>query len=140
MSILAALDDDDLLGAVIRTPETFAAWRAFLAALFGLPMDAEQLALYRQCTGRTTPPDKPFLAAWLICARRGGKSFTLALISVYLAATGDFTAYLAPGERATVMIVATDRKQARTILRYIKGILKDVPALSGLIEAETSQR
>jgi hypothetical protein len=103
-------------------------------------MDAEQLALYRQCTGRTTPPDKPFLAAWLICGRRGGKSFTLALISVYLAATGDFTAYLAPGERATVMIVATDRKQARTILRYIKGILKDVPALSGLIEAETAER
>jgi hypothetical protein len=50
LSILAALDDLDLFRGVIRTPPTFAAWRAFLAALFGLPMTEEQFAIYRQCT------------------------------------------------------------------------------------------
>jgi hypothetical protein len=42
MSILAALDDPDLFRGVIRTPATFPAWRAFLAALFGLPSFANQ--------------------------------------------------------------------------------------------------
>jgi hypothetical protein len=35
---------------------TWAAWRVFLAALFGLPMTDDQLATYRRLTGRTTPP------------------------------------------------------------------------------------
>ena len=37
--------------------QSWQAWLAFLAALFALPMDAEQLAIYRDCTGRKEPPD-----------------------------------------------------------------------------------
>ena len=68
--------------------------------------------------------------------RRGGKSFILALVAVFLACFHDWRPYLGPGERATVMIIAADRRQARTIMRYVKGLLKAIPMLRQLIEAE----
>ena len=45
--------------------------------------------------------------------------------------------HLAPGERATIMVIAVDRKQARTIFRYIRALLTRVPMLAELIERET---
>ena len=71
--------------------------------------------------------------------RRGGKSFTLALIAVFLAAFRDWRPYLAPGERATIMVIAADRRQARVIMRYIKGIVAAVPMLARTIEAERQE-
>ena len=57
-----------------------------LRVLFGLPLAAgHELELYQRCTGRTDPPMTPASEGWLVCGRRGGKSFTLALIAVYLA-------------------------------------------------------
>ena len=56
----------------------------------------------------------------------------LALIGVFLACFRDYRKYLAPGERATVMVIASDRKQARTVLRYVKGLL-DVPMLRQVV-------
>jgi len=124
VNILRALSDVKVFGSHFkRKKDTFAAWRTFLCALFALPMDAEQLELYRQCTGRTEAPTTPAREAWLVVGRRGGKSFWLALIAVFIAVFKDWRPYLAPGEVATVMIVAADRKQARVILRYIRGIL-----------------
>jgi hypothetical protein len=38
MNILQALDDKNLLGAGIRNPASWTAWKSLLAAMFGLPM------------------------------------------------------------------------------------------------------
>ena len=62
---LRAFDDQAVFGSQFRDPATWAAWRAFLATLFALPMTDEQLAVYRECTGRATPPAAPFTEAWL---------------------------------------------------------------------------
>ena len=83
-----------------------------LAALFALPMNAEQLEFYQQCTGRREAPTTPASEGWLVCGRRAGKSFILALCAVYIACFHDIRRYLAPGERATVLVVAVDRRQA----------------------------
>jgi len=139
MNILQAIDDAAVFRPLLRDPETWAAWRAFLAALFALPMDDDQLATYQSCTGRIEPPTSPATEAWLVIGRRGGKSFVLALIAVYLACFRDWRASLAPGERATVMVIAADRRQARTIMRYVKGILGAVPMLSATVEAERQE-
>ena len=53
--------------------------------------------------------------------RRGGKSFILATIAVFLACFKDWRSYLGPGERATIMIIARDRRQARVIKRFVSG-------------------
>src|SRR5262245_48813802 len=110
LSILSALDDDLIFARAFKDPQTWSAWRVFLAALFALPLADNQLELYRQCTGRTDPPTEPASEAWLCCGRRSGKSFTLALVAVFLACFKDWRPYLAIGERATIQIIAADRK------------------------------
>lgn len=120
-----------------RKPETWVAWRAFLSTLFALPLSNEQLQTFHQHTGRQMPPTFPFDEAWLCCGRRAGKSFMLAVIASYLALCRDWQPYLQPGELGCIKIVATDRKQARTIYRYCRALLTKVPSLEGLVEKET---
>lgn len=140
ITLLDAIADHKLFARWFqKDPTTWSAWFAFIAALFALPMTAEQLATYRKCTGREAPPTGIAQEAWLVCGRRAGKSFILALIAVWLAAFFNYREYLAPGERGTVMIIASDRKQARVILRYIRALLKEVPLLAKLIERETAE-
>ena len=102
-------------------------------------MDAEHHRIYTECTQRNDQPTEQASEAWLVCGRRSGKSFTLALIAVFLAAFKDWRPYLGPGERGTVMVIAADRKQARVIMRYVKGLLNAVPMLKQLIEAERQE-
>jgi hypothetical protein len=138
MNILAATADQNLFARWFRTRATWEAWFTFLAALFALPMTPEQLAIYQRHTGRTAPPSAPFAEAALVVGRRGGKSFILALIGVYLATFHDYRPYLQPGERATVLIIAADRRQARVIFRYVRALLMLVPMLARLIERQTA--
>jgi hypothetical protein len=138
VTILDAVDDANLFAPWFREPATWAAWRAFLAALFALKMSSEQLAIYQHCTGRSAPPTQPATEAWLVCGRRAGKSFILALCAVFLACFFDYRQFLAPGERGTVLIIATNSKQARVIVRYVRALLTRIPMLVKLIERETA--
>jgi hypothetical protein len=137
-TILRAIWDPKLFKAWFRDPASWSAWFAFLKALFALPLSEEDLAVYRRCTGRTEPPSAPATEAWLVCGRRAGKSFMLALIATYLACFHQYRRHLAPGERGTVMIIARDRKQTRIILSYIRALLTEIPMLSRMIERETA--
>ena len=128
MNILDATSDPQVLGKHFRG-NTWDAWRRFLCALFALPMTTEQLAIYQKHTGRSTPAAEPAQEAWLVCGRRAGKSFILGTIAVFLAAFCDWRAFLGPGELATIMIIARDRRQARVIKRFITGLLHAVPML-----------
>jgi hypothetical protein len=138
MNILDALDDRQIFAEHFRGP-TWDTWRVFLAALFALPLTPEQLAVYQKHTGRSSPPTVPLHEGWLICGRRSGKSFMLACIATWLATFKDWRPFLGPGEVGTLMVIAADRKQSRVIMRYIVGLLKSVPMLSQLIEAETQE-
>src|SRR5450759_2836087 len=119
VTIIDAINDKHLFAPWFKDRATWAAWLVFLAALFALPMSDEQLETYRRCTGRTTVPSSPAREGWLICGRRAGKSFILALIAVYLSCFRDYRQYLQPGERGTIVVIAVDRRQARVIMRYI---------------------
>jgi hypothetical protein len=138
LNILDAIAAPDIFSPWFRSG-TWDTWVSFYCALFGLAMTPDQLALFQQCTGRSVAPTVPVREGWLVCGRRAGKSFALALVAVFLAAFHDYTKYLAPGERATILILAADRKQSRVIFRYITALLKQVPMLAQLIEAERSE-
>jgi Terminase large subunit, T4likevirus-type, N-terminal len=140
LTILNAMADRNLFARFFCNGESWRAWRVFLAALFALRMSAEQLELYRQCTGRSQPPQAACTEARLVIGRRGGKSFILALVAVFLACFKDWRPYLGPGERGTVMVIAADRKQARVIMRYVKGLLSSVPMLALTVESESRER
>ena len=139
MNILQAIDDERLFAPWFKDRATWSAWRAFLCALFALPMSDAEASVYRTCTGRAAVPTAAFTEGWLVCGRRAGKSFVLALTAVYLAAFKDYSKYLAPGERGTVLVISADRKQSRVVLRYIGALLKGVAMLSRLIERETAE-
>ena len=140
MNIITAMHDAKIFGEHFRRrSNSWLVWEVFLCALFALPMTPAQLAIYQQHTGRTTPPTTPFFEAWLICGRRSGKSFMLAMIAIFLAVFKDWKPYLGPGEVGTIMVIAGDRKQARMIMRYCLGLLKASPMLRRQIESVTRE-
>jgi len=139
VNILQAIDDPGLFKRWFKDAGTWVAWRAFTAALFGLPVSDSEADLFRQCTGRETIPEQSFAEAWIVCGRRSGKSFELALVAVFLACFCEYRQYLAPGERATILVVATDRRQARTIFRYIRALLVEVSMLARMVEREAAE-
>jgi hypothetical protein len=138
MNIIQAFDDPNVFGGHFRGG-TWDAWRTFLAALFALPLAPEQIGIYQRHTGRSAPSTEPAQEAWLVCGRRAGKSLILATIAVFLAAFCDWRPFLGPGEFATIMIIARDRRQARVIKRFITGLLHAVPMLRQIIEDETAE-
>jgi hypothetical protein len=125
--------DPRLLGPFFKGG-SWGPWRVFGKALMGEPLDADEMAIFTACTGRTVAPTGPFTEASLVVGRRGGKSRILALIAVFLACFKSYKDYLAPGEVATIAIIAADRKQARSIFRYILGMLQAVRALEQFID------
>jgi hypothetical protein len=133
MNIMEACEDPALFAPWFKDRATWAPWFAFLRALFGLPMSLDEREIYRQATGRNEPPSSQGREAWLICGRRAGKSFILALIAVFLACFRDWTPYLAPGERGTIVIVAADRKQGRAIMGYLTALLQEIPLLAAMV-------
>ena len=114
MTIIDVMEDPALLGGHFDGV-SWSAWKAALAALFALPLDAETLATYQRHTGRTVAPTAAFREAYFICGRRAGKSRISALVAVYLAVFRDWTAHLAAGERGVISLLAADRKQASLV-------------------------
>ncbi|WP_206519431.1 terminase family protein [Mesorhizobium sp. M2C.T.Ca.TU.002.02.1.1] len=138
MNILEAVSDTKLFAQWFRDRTTWHRWLVFLAAFFGLPLTAEELVIYQRHTERKVAPTKPCREGWLICGRRAGKSFVLALIATYLACFREYRQHLQPGERGTILIIASDKNQARTILNYIKGFFEFIPMLRQYVEGETA--
>lgn len=116
---------------------TWAVWRVFLAALYGLPFSEVERHIFTDCTGRNAVPTAPAHEAWMIVGRRGGKSRIAALLAVYMACFRHYA--LNAGERGIVMIIAADRRQARVVLRYILALLHTSPALEAQIKSERNE-
>jgi len=137
-TLLDAMNDPAVFGPFFKDPQSWIAWRAFIAAAFGLPMSAEEFAIYQACTSRTTAPTQQMREAVLVVGRRGGKSRALALVAVWLACFCDYRQHLDAGELGLVQVLAADKEQAKTILRYAKAFVKRVPMLRRLVERETN--
>jgi hypothetical protein len=58
---------------------------------------------------------------------------------VYLACFKQYRKHLGPGERATVMVLAADRAQARVINRYVRGLILETPILATMVARETAE-
>jgi hypothetical protein len=139
MTILDAIHDPLLFRPLFKSLDTWRAWLTVLRAVFGLPMPEEDLPLFQHLTGREAPPDQQVQECWLVVGRRGGKSFIVSLMAVFLACFKDYRPSLGPGERGTLMVIATDRRQARTIMRYLTALLQSVPMLAAMIERQDSE-
>ncbi|NWO04617.1 MAG: hypothetical protein HLX50_02595 [Alteromonadaceae bacterium] len=119
--------------------ESFAAWRALLAGFYGLKLSKDELHYWRELTGRESAPEAAHDELWMAIGRRGGKSQAAALLAVFHACFIDYTDQLSPGEVATVLCLAADRKQARAVFRYVTGLMNGNPMLQRLIMKETNE-
>lgn len=140
LTIIEAMDDDALFGkAFNRNRKSWAPWRVALKALFGLPLSDSELPIFTELTARHEPPDQQAREAWFVCGRRARKTFIAAVIGLYMAAFIDWRPHLAPGERAMVMLLAADRRQARQLIRYIQGLIGGSAILKRMVAAEQAE-
>ena len=138
VSLRKALEDPALLGSALAG-DTWHAWRSLLLAAMGEPLNPDELETFTRFTGRTAPPLQRVDELWCCVGRRGGKSRAMAALAVYLAGLIDYGDKLARGERATVLLIAPDKKQAKVLLDYAEGTLQSTPLLSQLLEARTAE-
>lgn len=139
MTIIDAIQDTSLFRPLFKNLDTWRTWLVVLKAIFALPMDEAETALFTQLTGRETPPEHPVNECWLVVGRRGGKSFIVAVIAVFIACFRDHRPLLGPGEIGVIMIIANDKKQARVIHRYVRALLNSVPMLAAMIVRQDNE-
>jgi hypothetical protein len=135
--LFEAMIDPELFGKTFARP-TFANWRTVAKVLDGLPLEASELALYREITGRDEPPAAPFTEAYLIKPRRAGGTLFAAALGLH-SALGDYRDRLGPGEVATVAMIASDRRQARQLTNYVKGLIADSPLIAAEVTGQTAE-
>lgn len=139
MTIIEAIQDEKLFRPLFNNLDSWRTWMVVLRAIFGLPMDASDRALFTQLTGRHEPPAAQAREVWLCIGRRGGKSRIVALIAVFLSCFRSYTDHLSAGERGILMVVAVDKKQARVIYKYVVGFLETVPMLRNMIVRQDAE-
>ncbi|WP_294609338.1 hypothetical protein [uncultured Roseovarius sp.] len=138
VSILDAMTDANLFGSTFGS-DSFAAWRALLGGFYGLPLNDDGAKTFNKLTGRTQTSHKAHDELWLAVGRRGGKSHVAGLLAIYEACFTDYRDKLAPGEVASCMVIASDRRQARTVMRYISGLVNENPMLRRMVLRENSE-
>ena len=115
------------------------AWRSLLSAFYGLPLSSSELVMFTLLTAREAAPVAALNELWLVIGRRGGKSYIAAMLAIFEALFRDHAAKLSPGEVATVLVIAADKKQARNVFRYVSGLLHSNPMLEKLIVRENKE-
>ena len=138
VTIVDAIAHKQLFGSLpaFSGLDTWASWLTWLKAIYALPMDENELSIYRQCTSRHEPPRIPPSEIFTVVGRRGGKSFISSLTACFIACFSSFKQYLNAGERAAILVLARDRDQARIVFNYVSGILHAVPPLEAMIAVE----
>ncbi|MEL7688929.1 hypothetical protein AAG596_15720 [Citromicrobium bathyomarinum] len=116
--------------------ESYAAWRVLLGGFYGLSLSDDELETFKALTGRSEAPQGAFSELWEAIGRRGGKTQAAALLSVYHAPFMDYRSRLAPGEVATVLLLAADKSQARSAMRYVRGLCEH-PMIRPMVKRET---
>lgn len=135
MNIIEFRHDPQLLGRLphMRRPETQRGWDTFLRALYGLPLDAEGLELFRACTGREQPAPGGYAEAAEIVGRQSGKTDTGKDIVIYEAATAPSDG---SAEGTYAILVAQDmRGSMRAAFRYICQAFERVPMLTRMMKS-----
>jgi hypothetical protein len=115
------------------------AQEALLRAIYGLPLGAEHLELWKACTGRGNYPGCPFQEVTVLAGARGGKDSRIACpIACYEAVFGGHESHLAKGERAVIPIIAPNLRTTRVAATYVHDYFTSSPLLSKFVAEELS--
>ncbi|MDI6027164.1 hypothetical protein QBK99_13285 [Corticibacterium sp. UT-5YL-CI-8] len=134
-----ALSRPDLLGNALPG-ESWFPHRTALIALMGEPLQTiDEVTTFAQITGNRAPPTSQVREATMIAGRRSGKTRCASVLVAYVSCLTKHTAFLAPGERAVVAILAGSTVQANVSFQGALGVLEESPALSKQIEKATTE-
>jgi hypothetical protein len=127
--IVEFVTDPQLLGLTISPAQ-----RTLLKAIYGVALDAAELELFRECTGRQAAPASGFGEVTVVAGARGGKDSRIAApIVCYEATFGGHERHAAKGEQPTIVLVAQDQRATRVAFGYIRAYFERSPLLSSLL-------
>lgn len=126
-TIIDAIADPEIFGALpaFRDLSTWRAWLVFLRAAYGLPLEGDDLEIFRRHTGRATyaPPPGGFPEVVCMVGRQSGKTRVAATVAA-------FEAVLAERDETYAVLVAQDHRAAlRTLFGYARAPFETVPVL-----------
>lgn len=130
-----ALNDPDLFLPILEG-DTWKSWRILLIAAMGEPLTDEERVIFERLTGRPQEPKEQVDEFWAVIGRRGGKTRASAVLAAYLAALCDYSDVLAPGERASLLILSATVWQSKKAHQYLDGIFANVPVLNELLSKD----
>ncbi len=137
MNLIEAMEAPNVFGPWFPG-ETWGAWKAILRAAFSLPMTAEDLITFGELAGGREPPDKRVKELVIIAGRRSGKDSVASLMAAWISGIEQgHIGLLRPGERASVLLLACDRDQARIIKNYVASYFQTIPELAAMVTGET---
>jgi hypothetical protein len=125
------------LGRFFPMP-SWSSWRTINKAAFALSLDENELAFFKEVSGRTVAPKKRVKELFIITSRRSGKTAYTSGIAGHFGAFHDFRPWLRPGENAVILCIACDREQAKVLAGYIRSYFSEVRALKRLVTRETA--
>jgi len=137
LTIIDALEDPALFGAlpVFRDLTSWRPWLAWLRAVYGLPMGAEDLDLFRRHTGRQHPREGGYPEACVIVGCQSGKSQIAALVGVYEAAR----AVMAGERNLHIPLIAQGLRGAqRALFSYTREAVESSDLLKREVVRQTS--
>src|ERR1700730_17946002 len=116
---------------------SWAGWKTILRAAYHLPLSDHDKEFLRTVADRE-PPTQRVKELWVGAGRRSAKTAVASLCAAFAAATFNQGHLLRPGERALILILATDRSQATICLNYARSLFTTTPMLKAMIERETA--
>jgi hypothetical protein len=125
------IESPDLFGPLMNG-ESWSRWRATLKAAFAEPLSDTELQLFQEVADRA-PPRKQVKELDVVVGRGGGKDSAASIVAAAFAVSFNPEGRLRPGERAVVMIIAVDRRQARIAFGMVRGLFETIPALAAMV-------
>jgi hypothetical protein len=128
VNIIKAIEDSRVIGDIVSTAQG-----CLLKAIYGLTLNAAELGIFREATGRTEYVPRVYRDVSVLAGRRSGKSSRIcAAIGVFEGCIAKHD--LALGETGVVLIVAPTEKQGRVTFKLIEARIQNSPTLRRLVK------
>jgi hypothetical protein len=139
ITLAKAMRDPKLLGGPFQA-ESFWPWHCLAKVISGEPLrDAREIELFERCTGRSRLPAGPVNNITLLAGRRAGKDRFLSAVAIFRAAlANDWSKFLSPGEQGTVLLIGSDKRQAKILRRYCRALVA-VPMIAAEVSRATDE-
>jgi hypothetical protein len=141
ITLTRALTDPALFGSTFAAP-SFWTWRTVAKLIDGIPLtEHREVELFEKCTGRkySNHHRRPVRRLIMLVGRRGGKDRFESGVGLWRAALcADWRKHQSAGEGAVCILLGADRKQAKILREYCRGLLQ-VPLLAREVVRSTGE-